>query len=463
MEEESEVMVISGRLAKFRIGKAEFRDSWNIIPVAQGKLTDKVEIEDFSIFERDKRDIPRNREIIRERLRKDCTGLYHDMILPFIRQFGLHMTQAGASMSAWRKITGEKKPKTTPEFYNTLKAHYYGGRVECVKVGIIERPFKIVDRNSAYPNAMMDLHPYGTDIFEGQNLPNTDAATSRAFITLTADSTGVFPFRADDNSLVFPADGERRTFHVTGWEYLAARDTGYLSSADIQTVFILSNSIEFRAYLDFFYQMKIDAKRRGDKPAYEAAKRFLNSLYGKFGANPDNYEEYKIIQPRFIEAAEVGDGYAFCAELGPWALMSRPLPEYKQHYFNVATAASITGHVRAGMWRASRKVTGLAYMDTDCLWCETSGDLELDPEKLGFWDVEAECDYGAIAGKKLYAARTTSGKWKIASKGVRLTPDQIVNIAKGKTVKYLPDAPTFSLKKGIIFTPRNIARTTLNR
>lgn len=461
MEEESEVMVISGRLAKFKIGKAEFRDSWNIIPVAQGKLTDKVEIEDFSIFERDKRDIPKNRAIIRERLRKDCVGLWHDMLTPFIQKFGLHLTQAGASMAAWRKITGEKKPKTPPEFYNALKSHYYGGRVECFKVGIIDRPFKIIDINSAYPDAMMHMHPYGDQIFEGNHLPDTDAAISRSFITLAAYSTGAFPYRAADNSLTFPADNEIRTFHVTGWEYLAARDTGYLLGADVLNVYVLSGTIEFSAYLDHFYQMKVDAKRRGDKPAYEAAKRFLNSLYGKFGANPDNYEEYKIIQPRFIEACEIGDGYGFCAELGPWALMSRPLPEYKQHYFNVATAASITGYVRANLWRSSRRITGLAYMDTDCMWVESTGDLELDPEKLGMWDIEAECDYGAIAGKKLYAARTTSGKWKTASKGVRLKPEQIEQIAKGQTVKYLPEAPTFSLKKGIIFTPRNIARTTI--
>jgi hypothetical protein len=77
-------------------------------------------------------------------------------------------------------------------------------------------------------------------------------------------------------------------------------------------------------------------------------------------------------------------------------------------------------------------------------------------KQLGMFDIEAECDGGGIAGKKLYAFHKTSGGWKTASKGVRLTPEEILDVARGGIVTYEPDVPTFSVKSGIRFTPRRI-------
>jgi hypothetical protein len=452
------IMVINGRIAKFKIGKCEFRDSFNIMPMPLSAYK-KDEI-DYSIMEPGARDIPANRRKIEEYLRSDCKYLA-ELLEAFIAEFGPHLTQAGASIKAWERITGEKAPQTHKAFYAELAPYYYGGRVECFRYGIIEQPFKIIDINSAYPFAMMHHHPAGNTIATKEALPKTEKAVQRAFIRLTARSLGAFPFRADDGSLVFPHDGEIREFHVTGWEYLAARDTGALQSANILSVKTLPLTIEFSAYLNHFYKMKTDAKAAGDKARYEFSKRFLNSLYGKMGANPENYEEYTIIEPRFIEAAEEADGYGFCGEFGEWALVSRPLTDEQQRYYNVAIAASVTGFVRAYDWRAvctARQNGEVFYMDTDCLWCTNTTGFDLHPDRLGAWDVEAECDLAGIAGKKLYAARTVpTGKWKTASKGVRLTSEQIMKVARGGKVRYEPDAPTFSVKTGVRFTGRNIS------
>jgi hypothetical protein len=315
------VMVISGRLAKFKIGLAEFRDSYNIMPMPLRAGGKKFEIEDYSIFESGNRDIPGNREIIRERLRTDCLYLYQ-MLETFFLEFGLHLTISGASMACWARISKEKKPETSAEFYARFAPYYFGGRVETFTKGEVFTPFKIVDINSAYPYAMTFLHPYGVVPHESQSLPNSRAAIQRAFITLTAESHGAFPFRSDDGSLVFPADGSPRRFYVTGWEFLAALETGCLEAGyDIETVLQLPASIEFRSYLDHFYKMKTDAKESGDVARYEFSKRFLCSLYGKFGSNPDNYSEYQLCPPRYIEAACEAEGYSFCAELGPHALL----------------------------------------------------------------------------------------------------------------------------------------------
>jgi hypothetical protein len=484
------LMVINGRLAKFAIGKAEFRDSFNIMPMPLAAVQ-KTEI-DYNKFEADVRE--QHMGEIREYLRDDCVYL-HGMLTAFIEEFGLHLTQAGASVKAWERIADVKAPVTSAAFYAELAPFYYGGRVQCFHAGEYRDAFKIIDINSAYPFAMMREHPSGDTITSIPFLPATDDEISRTFITMTADALGAFPCRADDGSLFFPDDGNVRTFHITGWEYLAARDTGALRNVAVHEVKTFAERIEFSAYLNHFYAMKTNSKRAGyderegrwhdlgQKARYEFSKRFLNSLYGKMGANPEHYEEFTVVKPQHVDAAEAEDGYGFVCELGKLCLVSKPLPEDRQRFYNVAIAASITGFVRAYLWRAistCRNAGGaVLYCDTDCLWATETGDLRLHPEDLGAWDVEAECDYGAIAGKKMYAARTIKAAkrgddesdadfaercpdgraWKTASKGVRLSVSQLVHVAQGKEIRYSPENPTFSLKRGVSFTPRTIRRT----
>jgi len=448
------LMVISGRLAKFRIGECEFRDSYNILPMPLSAW-EKDEF-DYTILEADVRHEPANWRKIQEYLRNDCKYLYQ-MVSEYVERYGANLTQAGTAMKVWQKLADTKAPQTDQFFYETLAPFYYGGRVECFKTGLINHSFKVIDINSAYPFAMKHRHPYGTNYNISTELPNSRAYTERAFITVDCISRGAFPFR-EQNGLCFPSDNIRRTYTVTGWEFLSAIETNTISDWDIVEVLSFPDSIEFTDYIDHFYQMKSDAKESDDKAGYIFAKLFLNSLYGKFGANPENYNEYTIVQPRYIEAAEC-DGYDFCAELGPWALCSRPLDEEKARYYNVAVAASITGFVRAYMWRSINQCEGVMYCDTDSIACTDTGALELDPTTLGAWDIEAECDRGGIAGKKLYAFHTHDDKWKTASKGVRLTPEELMQVAAGEVVTHSPENPSYSLKRGIKFISRKIQKS----
>lgn len=439
-------MVINGRLAKFVIGTAEFRDSYNLLPMPLAAGGEKLEI-DYSILEMDQRDKPKNRELIKDRVRTDCVYLWQ-MIEKFVSEFGLHMTFPAASLHAWSGLSGLSIPKTTPQFYARIAPYYYGGRVECFSTGITREKFSVIDINSAYPYAMTFKHPWGENIVASENLPSDRGAIERSFITIRAKSHGAFPYRElHDSALNFPRDGIYRTFNITGWEYLAAQETGKLGDAyKIEKVLRLPLTVDFCGYIDNFYKMKENAKRDKDPARYEFAKKFLCSLYGKFGANPEKYEEFTVIEPKFIDAARQADGYLFCSQVADFALVSRPLRDDAQHYINVAVAASITGFVRAHLWRAICAAGGVLYCDTDAIACRDTGALEFDPTKLGAWDLEAQCNFAAIAGKKLYAFRTTAGKWKTASKGVKLGHRDIVKIAKGQVVEFKPQAPQFSLK-----------------
>lgn len=455
LEEFSSLMVISGRLAKFQIGEAEFRDSYNILPMPLSAW-EKDDF-DYSILEVDVRHEPANWRKIQDYLRNDCVYLYQ-MVSEYIERYGINLTQAGTAMKVWQKLCQVKAPKTNAMFYDTIAPFYYGGRVECFEAGIIEHDFKVIDINSAYPFAMKHLHPYGDSYNVSTSLPRSRGYTQRAFITLSCVSRGALPFRGK-TGLSFPCDDIVRTYTITGWEFLAAIETGTIEDWEIIEVITFNDSIRFDDYIDHFYEMKSNAKAKNDKAGYIFSKLFLNSLYGKFGANPENYNEYTIVKPRYIEAAEE-DGYSFCAEMGPWALCSRPLDETQARYYNVAVAASITGFVRAYLWRAICECKGVMYCDTDSIACEDTGTLELDPSQLGAWDVEAECDYGGIAGKKLYAFHDRdNNEWKTASKGVRLGADQLMQVASGRDITYNPENPSFSLKRGIKFISRKISKS----
>jgi hypothetical protein len=452
------IQVINGRLAKFKIGMAEFRDSYNILPMPLSAYK-KDEI-DYGIFDAEQRAKPENMVKIRNYLRSDCVYLF-ELVSQFLKTYGANLTQASAAMKVWQKISGIKSPKTSSGFYDYFAPYYYGGRVECFKKGVIETPFSVIDINSAYPFAMMQSHPFGDNYDISDSLPNSRAYVQRSFITVRGISAGALPYRADDNSLFFPIDNCMRTYRVTGWEFLAAIETKTLTDWEILEVITFSDSIKFDNYVNHFYEIKSHAEK--GSPEYIFSKLFLNSLYGKFGANPEKYEEYMVVRPQYIEAANV-DGYDFCAELDKWALVSRPLAEEKQRYYNIAVAASVTGFVRAYLWRAIKQCKGVIYCDTDSISCADYSGLATSKTALGAWDVEATCNRGAVAGKKLYAFHTNAGTWKTASKGVKLTPAEIFRIAQGETVEYKPEAPTFSLKRDIkIFGPESESELNLDK
>lgn len=456
LEAFSPIQIINGRIAKFKIGLCEFRDSYNILPIPLAAyMKEKI---DYAIFEESERDKPENKKLITEYLQKDCVYLWR-LVDQFIRDYGLSLTLAGAAMKEWQKIEDVRAPKTSADFYEYLKPFYYGGRVECFTKGKFKLPFKVIDVNSAYPNAMTYNHPYGINFSSDKKL--TRKNLERAFIRLKCVSDGAFPYRGE-TGLEFPSDRTPREYCVTGWEFIAAEQLNLIDRVQILECITFDEYITFKKYVEHFFKMKKEAKEKGDKARYIFAKLMQNALYGKFCANPTEYREYMIIDPQFIDACEIDEGYEFDGELGKWALMSKPLDFAKQRFYNIAVGASITGFQRAFLLRALKSVEHPLYCDTDSIACEHTGTLQLSGE-LGDWNLEADCTEGAIAGKKLYAFKLVKPKngetHKIASKGVRLSAKEIYKIAEGEEILYESDVPTFSFRKEATFLTRKINLT----
>ena len=449
LEPHTPIMLIHGRLAKFRIGRAEFRDSMSILPIALAQY--KKDDFDYSLMEKELRDLPENRERIRAYLKNDCVYL-HELVTKFRNQYGGHLTLASSSMAAWEKMRGIKVPDSGNHFYTHFRAFYYGGRVECRERGILKGEFHLADINSAYPYAMLQQHPF--DI--GYSHPS-HGIVGHGFYIVRARANGCFPWRDEvERSLSFPADNEMRNWPITGWELLAALELNLLRDYEILERTEFAETINFNDYILHHYKSKRDAKDKGDKASELFHKLMLNSLYGKFGANPTNYKTRQIAEPDFVD----DDRYQLEGYLGEgkWAVVKDTKSISKSKFYNVATAASITGFERSYLLRSLIQCADTPlYMDTDCILARSFNNLDYGKE-LGQWDNQGLYTEIALGGKKLYGFKGPDGI-KLASKGARLTYDEIARVAKGESVQYSADAPTFSLYRGVDFLERNVTLT----
>lgn len=455
LSEYDDLTIINGRIAKCYIGAAELRDSYCIInePLDKYKKT-KI---DYALFEKNERDKPKNFAKISAYLKDDCVYLW-ELVTGFITRFGNHLTQASAAMRLWGKMSKDPVEATDVEFYDLFAPYYYGGRVQCFESGIIDEDFHVYDINSAYPYAMLHDHPYSP------NFEHSSAYIRNAdFVSVECISDGAFPYRGSvlrndgsvSSGLDFPCDDVRRVYTVTGWEYLAAQETNTIHKAKIIESFRFVRHRNFGEYIDHFWKLREKAKAEGNILDSLFSKLMMNSLYGKFAANPENYQNYIIISPEKSNVlGATGSEWQFAGELGPWCLASSDLAEYEKKYYNVATGASITGFVRAYLWRAlCSNRAGNLYCDTDSIATRHAGDFIRIGGALGDWKDENAngFDKAGIGGKKVYIMRgkpDAEGKrqYKTASKGARLTNSQLWQVARGEVVEYSPMVPTYSVK-----------------
>lgn len=469
------VMVINGRLAKFRIGDVECRDSLNILPVAL-KTFAKDEI-DYRIMEEGERNKPGNWETIRKYLRSDCINLYL-FVDRYQREYGKGLTQAGASMRYWSKKFNVEPPRQTVANFELLRPFYYGGRVQCFEQGYREERVRVVDINSSYPYALKRKHPMSTVPIRDDVLPGDEDQLGATLIRLDAIAKGCFPLRDEKGGLFFP-DDERsvREYCITGWEFLAGLKYDALKVIRIKDVYTFGELMDFAPYIDHFYNLRKQAKLANDVAMDIFAKLFMNSLYGKFASDCSKYKEWLITSLEGLERW-VREGYERQAMWGDRYVMARPVPEYKHRYYNIATSASVTGFARAYLFEGLMKVSGAVYCDTDSITARDVSSLPVGPE-LGQWKDELEGDAWAMGGKKLYGIRDIrtdwdpkdaekkgmvadrSGRyWKIACKGVDLQPDEIVEVSQGKRILHEPEVPTFSIRKEFPYLQnRNISNT----
>ena len=435
--------IVNGRILEARLGNHILRDSYGILPIPLAKLGGKLSI-DYKLMERDVRE--NHRDEILHYMKIDCVELFKAVTL-FYDEFGDQLTIGGTAMKQLEKF--HPYEKGNERFDAEFRKYYYGGRCQCFETGIIETTVKGFDVNSSYPYTMKSMrHPVSTDYSTGNRITK-----ATAFVEWEGHNYNAVPVRTKAGLDFTTPHG---TYFTTIHEFETALDVGAIKPERIiQTIdFRLLQS--FDSFIDWFYDKRLRAGAKGDVFHKEFYKLILNSAYGKFAQNPENYED-SIIMP-WDEQPE-DDSYFLKLSGGKYRIWAKPTE--RKNYLNVATAASITGGSRATLLRGLANSTRPLYCDTDSIYCEDMRGIS-DATKLGAWKLEFTGSAIAIAGKKLYAVMDEKDKCiKKASKGTVLSAMAIAMIARGDKCETKNDAPSFKLDGKHEFIRRTIGATAI--
>jgi DNA polymerase type B, organellar and viral len=449
------IRIVNGRILEAKFGIHTFRDSYAILPISlRDSGAGKLEIS-YKLLEEKVRD--NHREEILTYLEADCDSLFN-LVNAFAEEFGDILTIGSASMKQFKSF---HKFKTVSKGFDKFhRQFYFGGRCQCFETGVVDMPIKVYDVKSSYPYTMANMeHPIGntTDI-GGYIKPDT------MFVHWRGKNFNAVPTRTKTGLDFEVKYGE---FYSSIHEFNAALDVGAIIPHKILSAVNFTERMKFTDFVMHFYESRLIAKKHGDKFLELFYKLILNSSYGKFAQNPEHYCDSIILpwgeippEPEYILEYR-HDQYAIWSK-----------PALKHSYYNVATAASITGGSRSILLRGLAGAIKPLYCDTDSIFCASMAGDRVGDEKesrLGHWALEKTGTQMAIAGKKLYALMDDDICVKKASKGCNLNPLAIFQIARGDTVETRNDSPSFKLgvpgksKSDAIFShvfiERNISRT----
>lgn len=484
--------LIGPRVIRASLYHHTLRDSYANMPVALASIKPKSgekkgEI-DYQLMHRWERSKPRNKRLILDYLHSDCTTLY-DAVKDWHDMFGNKSeTMASAAMVQLKQFMepeGVAVEKLSEKQDAEFRPYYYGGRVECLRTGIINAPLKIYDVNSMYPYVMAEYsHPTSNRFRYTKELNDkTD------FAEIEATSQGCLPVRSRTGGIEFPR--MRGVFLATGHEIRAGLRLGLLEVYSVRRAIECVDRANFRAFVEHFQVLRQAARIDGDEMRVLFYKLVSNSAYGKFALNPDKFKDMLI-----LPKGERPDGECL-SDVELRTLPEGPEKEDRKRrawfphvetqgavfwargsitwgrFLNVATAASITGAARAMLMEGLSNATNPVYCDTDSIICEALN-ARLHKSDLGAWKYEGDGHTAAIAGKKLYAVWNENicgplfpgDTWddlqciKSASKGVRMAPGAIRGVAEGEEYLYTSEAPVIGLNGQQSKLTRRVRATT---
>lgn len=508
------MFLIKGRIVSSKIGIHEIRDSFSILPLPLDKLAPKGQGKKTINYDHMEKLVREQYydEII-DYLHADCITLL-SRVLDFWERFGDQLTIASTAIKELEKFHSQMVPHRGAYHDGTcsedgriegksyqrgtdcwidndsgFRRFYYGGRVEAFETGEIRpspgKTIKFYDINSSYPKSMRDYdHPTTGNYFitTGEEACQTmhkkfNAKTGRFdgyggmyFMRFIGKNKGALPTRAEDGSLTFNQTfGE---FFACSHEIEVACKYGLIEVNQIKEILIPHFWGRYTEFVDHWYSEKAKCKADGDFVGELFAKLILNSSYGRFALSPWQFREWYIVDRSSIAECEKFLAWEAKAikpekiqDAGTFELHSaRTIPRDRQ-FMDVAVAASITSASRAQLLEAICLGLRPIYCDTDSLICEALRGVSNDNFELGAWKFEGETDCIYVAGKKLYAAelleidkQTGQRKIKLASKGARLTFDQMKKVSLGEMVHWECEAPNFRLTGEVKFTDRRIIR-----
>lgn len=280
----------------------------------------------------------------------------------------------------------------------------------------------VYDVNSIYPWIMYEKDlPFGMGIsFEGEYKEDAVFNLYVQYLRCT--------FKLKENFI--PTIQLKSNYFFKGTEYL--KDSGNqevtlcLTSIDLKLFFkhydvenleyfggwkFQSTNTLFKTYVDKWTEKKIEAKQANNKSQYTLAKLMLNSLYGKFGLNPNVSNSYPYLENDIVK-------------YGLHESESR-----KPLYIPVATF--VTAYAREFIIvQAQNNYDIFAYADTDSLHLITDNEpknILTDDYKLGYFKKESEFIKAKFIRAKCYMETDARGKSQVTIAGMKSSIHQYVN------------------------------------
>lgn len=486
IDTEKPLLIIQTRVAQCEMkcfaGHHKVRDSLKILPFPLAQYQ-KTKI-DYNKMKRDVRED--NRTEIEEYLEDDCKFL-HELCADYVNKFGTALTIGTTAMRELQKRHDIGLTMTEKDDACIRRPFFFGGRVERYQTGVLLGDWKVYDVNSMYPHVMASfMHPIGRSCgrMTGKNACVNEQT---AFITARGYSRGAFPQRIKANgieSVRFPTGyGE---YSVTIHEWNAAIELGLFDLDELVETVDFWHWTDFSEYVHHYYNLRrvfkdhlrecevCDDKERvycddGNRLRIDDIfyKYLLNNSYGKFAINPRNFKECRLshdwIDLRwegYERAVEIPQHNLILWQKDVMGLQGFTFgSDVRSKFVNVATGASITGAARSVLMRGLASAIDAVYLDTDCIICrgfEPVAGIEIDDANLGAWKLEKTGNRLAIAGRKMYALWQDAVCVKYASKGVRISPEEIERVALGETITDYRNAPTFRLDGSVEWLTRRV-------
>lgn len=268
----------------------------------------------------------------------------------------------------------------------------------------------VLDVNSLYPSVLHnDKLPFGEPIFfEGEYKP--DKLYPLYIQTLTC----IFEIKKNK----IPSIQLKNNLSFMPNEYIKSSEgqlvTLTLTNIDLELFFnqyevtdiVYHNGWKFKGiiglfseYIDHWTEKKIQAKKDNNKVLYLISKLMLNSLYGKFGLNPNTRSKFPYID---------NDGVI--------RYYLTPLQERKPVYIPIATF--VTSYARRKTILTSQAIKDFTidnfnedyyiYSDTDSIHLRKLPEellrefVDIDDYRLGAWKLESTFTRGKYLRQKCY-------------------------------------------------------------
>lgn len=411
------ILYKGSRIIRFRLWGHCFRDSFPLLPVKLAAFQkDEFDYSNMLRWNRDKARAEIERYCLSDcRYLKTVIDHAHEM-------FGRQALTIG--VVARKKLLETSKIGNISEAHDEILRPYFGGgRVECLKGhGIFKYGYSCYDVNSMYPHVMAAFfHPKGVGSTYGVRVKPPFIDDSTVFLTLRCRSHGAFLYRDEEtHKISFPRDGLIREYNVSIHEYNKALQYGQIKDVKILSSIQSYDRENFSGFVLKHYEERYVIKSRlatmkagglEDSEEFQTLKTretliklLLNNAFGKLAQDPSNFREYEI-----SETWKPREGWRLEAELecGSYQLFVISREPVRRKYYNVGTAASITGAARAMLFELLQWAIDPVYCDTDSIICKgfrAGAPFIVDEAKLGALKREWTADEVGIIGKKVYYA-----------------------------------------------------------